>query len=688
MTKRYMGYTDRSKTAADLETRFATYNAKVEGLILDSVTDDRAALHQLVNVTMQPNGGVVDVVGVPRVASNVSVPANVRLNFLNGAYLAPDGGVTVTISGPFNREIEKKFGGGGTVTFGAGARTHEAWPQWWGAVADGVTSDSVPVRACHEALYAAGPGRKMRLIKGTHLLTTVDGDGYTMLKSRTGISVIGEGDLSVLKVANATRSVNIGTAVLYNHTEALADMVYRDFSIDYNGQNNLFLGGYSATAGVNRTGGGAGCTNILVDNCLFKNSGGYHFLFFDGIGGYRVVIRNNRFEECGRSIAGSAITDHSSIYCTSNKSKIFGNSFANGNVCEVSTAIETHGTAEHVHDNDIENYSTGYNLCFQVQTNRSIRFHDNTLRNVRSGVVIWGAGNFGLSKVSIHDNEIGLREATGGFPSGFGVACTSTTQASTQNVQHIAIRNNEIFGETNASLALLTTGIQLFRCDNIVIKGNQIHDLVAEAIYLESEVAGRSITGVQIIKNTIKDVGITSTAGNKRAIVFNSFVGAGQKISKINVRANSIDLSASTGTVANFGIQFNAGSFPETRIVANTIIGFATSPITKGAAISADLFYVEGEGPINPFNNIRASLGSKWVDTSSNPRRTFTHIMAASDGNSDGWRSVEYGNAAPATGSHFVGDTCENNAPAVGQPKRWRCTALGTPGTWTSEGNL
>lgn len=43
---------------------------------------------------------------------------------------------------------------------------------------------------------------------------------------------------------------------------------------------------------------------------------------------------------------------------------------------------------------------------------------------------------------------------------------------------------------------------------------------------------------------------------------------------------------------------------------------------------------------------------------------------------------------APTTGTWSVGDVVTNTAPAVGQPKGWRCTVAGTPGTWVSEGNL
>ena len=46
------------------------------------------------------------------------------------------------------------------------------------------------------------------------------------------------------------------------------------------------------------------------------------------------------------------------------------------------------------------------------------------------------------------------------------------------------------------------------------------------------------------------------------------------------------------------------------------------------------------------------------------------------------------GSAAPTSGAWRQGDVCQNSAATVGQPKAWRCTVDGTPGTWVSEGNL
>lgn len=54
----------------------------------------------------------------------------------------------------------------------------------------------------------------------------------------------------------------------------------------------------------------------------------------------------------------------------------------------------------------------------------------------------------------------------------------------------------------------------------------------------------------------------------------------------------------------------------------------------------------------------------------------------------EGLCTIYYGTATPTTGTYKKGDRVLNSNPTVGQPKSWVCTAAGSPGVWTSEGNL
>ena len=47
-----------------------------------------------------------------------------------------------------------------------------------------------------------------------------------------------------------------------------------------------------------------------------------------------------------------------------------------------------------------------------------------------------------------------------------------------------------------------------------------------------------------------------------------------------------------------------------------------------------------------------------------------------------------YSGIPPIYGQYTIGDRVINRGAVIGQPKAWRCTVAGVPGTWTSEGNL
>lgn len=51
-------------------------------------------------------------------------------------------------------------------------------------------------------------------------------------------------------------------------------------------------------------------------------------------------------------------------------------------------------------------------------------------------------------------------------------------------------------------------------------------------------------------------------------------------------------------------------------------------------------------------------------------------------------RIIQQAIAIPTAGTWKLGDRVLRNPQVVGQPKAWVCTAAGSPGTWTSEGNL
>ncbi|MDD3444182.1 MAG: glycosyl hydrolase family 28-related protein, partial [Zavarzinia sp.] len=122
------------------------------------------------------------------VTADLTVPANVRLQFLTGGRLRIAAGVTVTIESPEHVEADPRQRifepltdlvlDDGAVEFAGGG---EVFPGWWGAVCDGVTDDVVPIQRAVNSVE--GLGGVCRLEVGTYFIS----GGVLQLKSKTSL---------------------------------------------------------------------------------------------------------------------------------------------------------------------------------------------------------------------------------------------------------------------------------------------------------------------------------------------------------------------------------------------------------------------------------------------------------------------------------------------------------------------
>lgn len=102
------------------------------------------------------------------VTGGVTVPRTLTLEFTGSGSLAVPTGAIVAINGPIHAPLKKIFvlTGSGSVTL---AVATEVYPEWWGAVPDGVTDSTAALQAAINSLYVG----KVRLSSGSYIYSTV-----------------------------------------------------------------------------------------------------------------------------------------------------------------------------------------------------------------------------------------------------------------------------------------------------------------------------------------------------------------------------------------------------------------------------------------------------------------------------------------------------------------------------------
>lgn len=481
--KRYFGWTDRDTTKkgyADLDTRFSSRNTKAEGLLCDSVTDDRAALDLLANTTMQPGGGQIDVVGVPRLATNVTIPSNVTLKFVDGAYLAPDGGVVVTLNGAMKGATGKRFGGGGTVTFATNNKVKRVFPEWWGAQGDG-TDDLIPLNSTIAA--AAGTQVYLRTI-------------YTL---STRLLVMQKDNLSIVGGAHSTSGLKIKNGVanpgyvleMYDCTNTAVR------NVSLNGNRANLTAGWNEFNGGLRWGANGGQVrsneNLSVTGCHVFNTGGDSVAVV-GVSAAailrNIVIAHNVLEDFNTGGAGAA---RQGIALTCGQGvQILGNTIRGtpaGDIGQWGIDVETDPGAAGMTVKDAAIVGNTITDCNGVRivagsaTNSvdHVRIGTNTIRTHATTAQAGIATSQNVRAVGISDNSIFVQEAGA---TGFGIQLDIGGTS-------ISISDNDIEVHSTGAAG---NGIQMGGAVDIIdttgfkITGNHVHHckghgIIAKRLY-------------------------------------------------------------------------------------------------------------------------------------------------------------------------------------------------------------
>jgi hypothetical protein len=302
-----------------------------------------------------------------------------------------------------------------------------------------------------------------------------------------------------------------------------------------------------------------------------------------------------------------------------------------------------------------------------------------TGNSLSGGIYITSNGGETISGNTITDFKNNIA-ATGGIT----VTCPATGGAYGTLVSDNTIANS------------LASGISVNnKMRDCVVRGNQVVNAALNDILVSLSSGDTGLGGFEISNNTCIRANTTSISinfnqanGAKRSRIFQNKI-RGSDYTVVASTNIGVNLSAVTQPVEVFGNHIenfyygaNVGSLllAGTRYTTSgvTIDNNRIETCTQGIGASGNAasctFVVTG----NTFESCTAKLGVG----------TAAGFAALYEGRRAGSKYDVFVTAIPTNGTWALGDRALNQAGTVGQPKAWTNTTAGSPGTFTSEGNL
>jgi parallel beta-helix repeat protein len=294
-----------------------------------------------------------------------------------------------------------------------------------------------------------------------------------------------------------------------------------------------------------------------------------------------------------------------------------------------------------------------------------------TGNTVKNACIETTSASNGPAGINVADYPAGTVKAivsgnvVSGMTQGDGIRITGCAGAVVSNNSvHMPVTNN---GTGPGGATLIGQGVRVVNSSHTLVTANQIN----------VEGAGR---GVLLDAGTLSLVG-NSVIGN--SIVTNGSTGHGVQAIRTSTNTHTSTRIALNSIICN-GASANALNF--TGLLRGTVSGnTGTSGIAwlylrnvVSTKHTDNTFLVSGGG--NDIDADGANTGS-IVDESN-------EITGSVFNSAAGLIVIRYGDAAPVVGTAQIGDRVIRRTSTIGSPKGWQCTTAGSPGTWTSEGNL
>jgi len=542
----------------------------------------------------------------------------------------------------------------------------------FGAVGDGVTDDRSAIQAALDAsqnVYFPTPSVSYYISDS--------------VSPRSNTLIYGDGFSTHIQVPNG--SVNCF------YVNGVSGVIIRDLKISTKAQTNATAYKCGVLA--------YNSSNVIVENVLMFNMGHWGVALYNS---GNSIVRGCRFATWFGAVQDSAAiavynnSNNNLIeenYCLANSDHgIFvqdpyvgatptGNSIVNNSV----SGAKADGITFYV--------TTAYDTQTLISGNRIYDILGTALSGLSGhGIYIQSAGGAIVTNNTLNNCCINTTGFETQVVAAIGVATGDIATYPTGTISEVIVSNNHITAQRGPGISVQTCGVPV-QVDGNIILSTGTTAVRGEAIYC------LNADGVQIKNNTIKHfntnysaIGVGASAltldgisvvgnrirGTKYGISFNPVGGGaytnvvitGNIISGLSDNALYVQditgLQISNNNLSSTGLVFALNSCPKTRLTANRFFSsFVSFAISFAGSAGANAGTIVDES--NDLSGV--------VENSST---TSTGVIIS-----------QYGSAAPAGSGYWnVGDRVIQSVPVVGNPKSWRCTVAGNPGTWVSEGNL
>jgi hypothetical protein len=649
-------------------------------------------------VTCAGSNGVIAIpmFAVPTLTGNVTIPEGVSLWFMGSSPgMINTTGFTLTINGPIVAPVAQIFTGSGTVSPGTtvGKHLQQVYPQWWGAVGDGVANDTVPIQTAitfveaARGTYTPGVGgvlvRAVPLVfsAGTYLVTpSLNFTSSHHLIGNDAV-ILSSGAGTIFSWTNPTKAVIEGlqfqggtNAILTTESNIDATNMTIDRCV-FQGQTDYPIKTSSAATSTPKT--------LVVINSKFLNTAGGVFTsnnqttmehnWFESITTNPVLYNDGQTHfRFNRGIPGTSSPAYWIV--TASQAWIEDNIFSgenNQNTALVHIVNDASFTPNLTHINHNQIFTTtGYNIVIdyfpiniQIEGNWFGKNGGYVVNDNYVGTVPANTTDmlYATSVNTFKDNQLGNSQGgarifqnggqyfkvdQGGLARG-----TSTSESPTVDV---ANNFTNLFPGTSEATASWGVG-GTTRTDNFAV--------APDGTTTATRFVGT--TGGTNVSPNINAAALTNTGNYTASLYVRNLTGANSVFVRDDTNAKIVALTTLNEVTTN---EWTRIALPFYFNNANTY----TIRISMAAGSELHFWGVQ----INPGFHASPYLYR------SNAAKALTLPEVGVE------KPQFYGTAAPVAGDWKVGSIVWNSAPAIGTPPGWVNTTAGAPGTWTALPNL